>query len=155
MPVTFTPLSEPELQEVKRRALLQDGTYQFTVKQADEAMSQSGNQMIIIVVSILDAEGKERTLKDYLLFNEEMLYKTRHFCDAVGLIESYARGHFSAHEFVGRSGRCTVGIQKGRTKPDGSVYDDKNMIKDYLKRDAHAKPAVSVTAEFINDDVGF
>jgi hypothetical protein len=152
MAFTFTPLSDEEIQAVKNRSLMPNGVYPFVVKSAEHAISQSNNPMIKVTLAVMDKEGNERLIPDWLLATDTSIEKLKHFCDSIGLVETYARGSFEPHEFLNRSGRCLVGIQKGKTKDDGSIFPDKNSIKDYIKRDVRSPlPEKSE----LNDDIGF
>jgi len=44
-----------------------------------------------------------------------------------------------AHDLVGETGKCKVGLSKGRQKDDGTFYADKNDIKEYLKAEVEAE----------------
>jgi len=66
----FKHKTEEELQSM---FLLHEGTYQFVVTKAEDAMSKSNNEMIKLTLKIMDKAGREHTVYDYLL--EAMEFK--------------------------------------------------------------------------------
>jgi hypothetical protein len=63
-----------------------------------------------------------------------MIFKIKHFCEAIGLEEDYTNGALNLQKMIGRSGQLKLGIQKGKKKDDSDdFYPDKNNVKDYIK----------------------
>lgn len=143
----FTPKTEAEVQEA---GLLPAGEYSFEVLEAEDKISKSGNEMIALKLGI-EHEESLRGVFDYLLTDERMQYKLRHFADAVGVLKDYERGEMKAEDLVGLSGKCKIVIQPAK---DG--YDAKNSVRDYVKRSNGAEPE-PVTAKKTNmdDDIPF
>lgn len=148
----FQPKTE---NEVLSEGLLERGEYDYEIADATEKTSQAGNEMIELKVRVFDAEGNARVIFDYLL--EAMAYKLRHAAYAVGLGDSYETGALEAQHFIGRTGRCKVGVQKDKT----GAYPDKNIIQDYMvdpifKGVAAANVAAGSTpAATLNDEIPF
>lgn len=130
----FTPKTEKEIAE---EGLIQPGTYDFEVMFATDDISGKGNEMIILGLNVFDDSGRARSIKDYLL--ESMAYKLRHAADACDLISQYESGNLVASDFVGKTGKLKIVIQKDKA----GQYPDKNSVQDYIKRenlvDAHTK----------------
>ena len=127
----FNPLPESEVLN-----LLPVGEYEFYVKDAEDTVSQkSGAEMIKLTIAVIDKNGNERTVFDYLL--ESMMYKVKHFADAVGLEAEYEAGGYSAASCKNRSGKCKIIIDQPE---EGSPYNPKNAVKDYVKRNPDAEP---------------
>lgn len=120
MSFSFQPKTEEEVLN-----LLKPGTYDFLIKQAENAVSKKGNAMIKLYVCIFDEQRRERYVTDYLM--EAMLFKVKHFCDATGLEEKYQQGKFDAMDCINRRGKCKVRIE------ESEGFAPKNSIQDYIK----------------------
>lgn len=138
MSFSFQPKSEEEVLN-----LLKAGEYAFQVKHAENAVSKKGNQMIKLIISIWDDNGREREITDYLM--EAIAYKLRHFCDTVGLEDKYQAGQFDAADCVNRSGKCKIRIEES----DG--YPPKNAVQDYVKSDKSDQTTAQAPQE-VDDD---
>lgn len=122
----FQPKTEKEITEDN---LLQPGVYDFEIVEGNDKTSQKGNDMIELKVCVYGTDGNARYVFDYLL--ESIAYKLRHACDACGLLETYQTGDLTSQDFVGKTGKCKINIQKDKT----GQYADKNSIQDYVKRE--------------------
>src|SRR5947209_8454937 len=68
MPVNFTPHTEADARKVSTRTLLKAGWCDVArIIEAVEKLAKSGKPMIELTVSVPDAEGNERQLRDWLL----------------------------------------------------------------------------------------
>lgn len=138
----FVPKTEEEVSNFT----VPEGVYDFEIVNAIDTVSKSsGNDMIKLMINFYDNEGKLKSIDDYLL--ESMAYKLRHAAEACGLLKKYESGELEAEDFVGKTGKFKLVISKGRPKPDGGVYPDKNDVKDYIidgkaTKPVKAKPAV-------------
>lgn len=121
----FKPYSDKEISEMN---LWPKGEYDFEFGAAEEKVSSSGNDMIVVEVKLYNAEGRSRMVTDFLLPTEAMAYKLKHACEAVGLLDSYEAGTLNAVDLTGRGGRCKLGIQSDKK----GQYPDKNVINDYV-----------------------
>lgn len=131
----FQPKTEAELEaeNAARKAAYQPwpkGMYDFVVNTGEDTYSKKGNEMIKLSLNIYNADGQVRQIDDYLL--EAMEYKLRHAAEACGLLERYENGELNGFDFVGKSGKLYLDIQKGKQKDDGSFYSDRNSVQDYL-----------------------
>ena len=142
----FPPLDEREILN-----LLDVGTYEFyTFKAEDTTSKKSGRPMIKLILKVIDKNGEERTVTDYLI--DTMLYKVKHYCDSVGLEEEYKSGNLNAALCEGRSGKVKIIIDEPE---EDSAFNPKNAVKDYVK---HLKPIekpADPTGEFLNDAIPF
>jgi uncharacterized protein DUF669 len=153
MSFSFNPLTDEQISAIQNRDLLSDGVYPFTVKNAEQQHSKSGNPMLKITIGVLASENDERNIKDYLLATDQMMFKLKHFCESIGLGDKYAKGTFSETDCIGRSGKVKIGTQKGAKKEDGSgFYSDRNSVKDYVLPDSLQKPLIDPD---FNDDIKF
>jgi hypothetical protein len=145
-----TPYSEKQIAEMN---LWPKGEYPFSIVAAEQKTSKKGNEMIVLSVQIFNAEGRVRTLNDYLLDMPEMAHKLRHAAVVCGLEDKYNAGTLEPFDFVDKTGVAKVGIQKSKDEQ----YADKNVINDYLAADASKPvpvPQQSAAAE-LNDEIPF
>lgn len=148
MTFTYQPISEAEAEKARGYSLLDHGMYEFHVMKAEGRPSKTNNPMIELVLNVLDKEGKEHVIFDYLVATEKMNWKIRHFCRAVGLEKEYDEGKFNELLCAGRGGHAMISKQAGKQKPDGSFYKDKNVVDDYVV------PLVD-DKKFVDSDVPF
>lgn len=120
----FTPQTEEELEH---EMLIPAGEYDFTVADAVEKTSKSGNPMIELNL-IVFVDGHQQYVRDWLLTSLVMQkYKVRHFCASTGLLEKYDTGELNARDCISRSGQLKLGIQEGKGN-----YGPQNSVKDYI-----------------------
>lgn len=147
----FQPKQESELNEF---SLLENGIYPFQIMYAVDQISKNGNEMIKMTVKIFGNDGREHILFDYLL--EAIGYKLRHFAEHTGLLDKYNAGEFSSSDCIGKCGKADIIVQKGQLKPDGSLYQDRNSVKDYIKSDViQMKPLPKLENDFTDDQLPF
>ncbi len=120
--MNYEPKTEQQAQE---EGLMPAGVYDFEVLNADDGVSQKGNDMITVKLGVINADGQERKVTDYLL--EAMALKLRHFAYATGCGTIYESGSLTAEDIRGRTGKCKLIIQPAK---DG--YPAKNTVADYL-----------------------
>lgn len=132
----FTPKSQDtitrEERERKAKRLLPPGDYDFEVIQAEDKVSNAGNDMIKLTLRVFAPDGTTVLVDDYLM--EKMAYKLRHFADGTGLTARYDSGEMVAFDCVGASGKVTL---KHETS---EKYDPKCVVKDYVVGDKSEKP---------------
>lgn len=155
----FDSKTDEQIQAMKESTLLEAGEYSFEVRAVTQTVSKSGNQMLEVLLGITDKNGEVRTIKDYLMAIDSMIFKLKHFCEAIGLSEEYKAGNLDVMKCFDRTGRCKVNVQKGKLKSDGSgYYDDKNGILDYIKSDGtqnHVPDAGKKVDPNLSDDIPF
>lgn len=123
----FQPKSE---QEIVEENLWPAGEYDYEIVAAYDKTSKSGNEMIELKVVIYNDQGKSQHISDYLL--EGVPLKLRNAAYANGLGADYESGELRSRDFEDKTGVCRVGIQKDKA----GQYPDKNVIYDYLMKDA-------------------
>jgi len=134
MKTTFR--SESDAIRVSRRGLLSAGWHDAPIIEAIEKASKRGTDMIELTITIADAEGNQRTLRDWLTDTALGAAKLRHACEAVGALTRYESGAIGQADFPGHDVRVKIGIEKKRG------YPDRNVIEDY----AAASAAVDLRA---------
>lgn len=142
-----TPISEAD---ANAAGLWKRGLVDFEVTDAKEKLSKAGNDMIELLVKVYNAEGKSRTLFDYLVSSEATAYKVRHFAAATGMLPQYEKGELRALDCVGKTGRCQMGIDKGK-----NGYPDRNNISDYAVKVGGEPLIASMSTEELDDDIPF
>ena len=137
----FLGKTEAELQEIKAKRLLLDGEYDLEIVEwvdsdalGNPLKSKSGNQQVKVVFQTWDAQGQVYKITDYLTAVESMEYKNRHFCMAAGQLEKYeAKQPIKGIDVLGKLVKAKIGRQDGKQKDDGTFFDPKNVVKDYVK----------------------
>lgn len=115
----------------KESHLLKEGEYDFEVIKSENATSRAGNEMIKLSLLVNDNNGKSYYVYDYLL--SSLFFKLKHFCESVGLNKKLETGELDSIDCYRRNGKAKIGIKKGDKKEDGTFYNDKNYVVDYLK----------------------
>lgn len=172
MSFNYDVMTEEEAQKAREFQRLPDGIYDFAVIEHKFQYSQSGNPMIALKIRIVH-EGEEYNVFDNLIGIKSMSWKTKHFCESVGLEREYAAGTFNEHLCANRRGICSIGNVEARPKNNGTneMYKAKNEVLDYLQnKDMQQKanpfapaPAKAAAAPmpapapepFLNDDIPF
>lgn len=156
MSFSFAPKNDEEIHAIQNQGLLPEGVYPFQVKAVEQLVSKTGNSMLKIRLSVLEKDGSSRTIFDYLVATDQMIFKLKHFCEAIGLEDKYSKGCFEPQDCLERSGSAFISVQKGSAKPDGSGnYPDKNQVKDYVKANEVAKPKAAAVDKDFDDDIKF
>ena len=125
----FCPKSK---EEIDAMGLLKPGIYSFTVLNAREKVSKSGNDMIELTLEAYDREGKSVHIFDYLL--EANIQKLFAFCSATGLEQKYHQGNLTSQDCIDKNAYIEVDLQKGKENPQGGTYPDKNNVKKYMAK---------------------
>lgn len=127
----FTPKTE---EEISAFDVWPAGDYDFTVIEAQDTVSKSGNEMIKLKLQVMKPSGETAVVFDYLL--EAMDFKIRHFCSTAGMMAEYDSGTFNAGSCNQRSGKVTLKVE-----PEANGWPAKNSVKDYAKRDDQQAPS--------------
>lgn len=137
----FQPKTEKQIAEEN---LWPAGEYSFECYEAEDKVSKSGNDMIVLKLKVFNDDGAFIYVNDYLL--ESMAYKLRHAAVACNALAAYEAGHLSSHDFQGQAGRVKLKVQKSKDPQ----YADKNVISDYVvKKDGEtdtSAPAIPASA---------
>jgi len=153
------PISREQSDEPRGYPLLDEGVYKFVVAKANFRNSAKGNKMIELQLCVYDNNDKAYIVFDYLIAQENMRWKTRHFCDAVGLDKQYEAKEFNEYMCPGREGYVELKIQPAK---DG--YAAKNAVLDYCMTDkglvkSDLAPPNNTTPKatngFVDDDILF
>lgn len=132
--MNFAPKSEKEINEEN---LIPAGTYPFETMEAEAKKSKAGNDMIELTQRVFLPDGRERSVKDWLLASPA--YKLFHYCSYSGLATQYEQGTLTSADCIGRTGYLKVIIQADKL----GQYPDRNSVRDYVRPDM--KPAALST----------
>ena len=105
-------------------ACLPEDSYQATLKTAEETISKSNKDMLVISFDVYAPQGVFH-LKEYIV--KESLWKLKRIAQAVGAEASFAKGEFFAADYVGRNLTLDLIVEES---PD---FGDQNRIKAYRK----------------------
>jgi hypothetical protein len=117
--------------------LLPAGWHDARITEAIEKPSKRGNDMIELTIIVPDADGNERTLRDWLTDSTLGAAKLRHCCQAIPgdlALAKYETGLLTAEVFPGHDVRVKISIEKRRGYPDA------NRIEDYAATAARVVP---------------
>lgn len=103
--------------------------------------------MLKVRIAVVATPEDVRTIYDYLLSTDKMIYKLKHFCESIALGEQYKKGLLNFGDCIGRSGQVRIGIQPGKAKEGGGFWPDKNTVEDYEVIETFAEP--------FNDEIKF
>lgn len=128
---SYTAYSDEDLSKLS--GLMPNGTYDFVVTSAVAKISKNGNPMIEVNLTVYDKENIPHSIKDYLVSSSNMAWKLKRFCEAIGALDVYLRGEFNELHCINKKGVAKIIIAKGEPKEDGSFYNDRNTVKEYIK----------------------
>jgi hypothetical protein len=120
----LTPRSEADAVKAARRSLLKPGWHDARITEAVEKPSKAGNDMIEVTSVVLDADGNERTLRDWLTDTTFGALKLRHAAEAVGALAQYEAGEIGQADFPGHDVSVKISVEKRRGYPDSNKIDD-------------------------------
>lgn len=118
-------------QQMREDALLKDGRYKYTVLDAREKVSSTGNNMINLKLS-LEVNGRRVVFFDSLIFTPKMFWKVEHFCKASGMPEKIDEGSLTPNDCFAKEGYVDI-IRKA----DNQTGELTNQVKDYIKPEEH------------------
>lgn len=156
----YTPRAEEEIQKMrnqeKKFELLVKGLYPLEVVNQKLGVSKSGNTVIYLQLKH-ESNGKKYMVFDNLVATENMLWKTKHFCDSGGLQKEYEAKLFNNVLCDGRVVWAQVDIQEAGNDKNGKWWDAKNIVTDYViapssNNVAQMKPLTTPTPNQVADD---
>lgn len=141
-------------EEIAKSGLLEPGVYDFTIVEAKETVSGSGNDMFALKLNVFDKEGKTVSLLDWVL--PSFPKKFKHLHDALGLLEIYAKKDTKPDDLVGKSGKLMLKIGEPYTDKNGMERVN-NSVEDYVKRDSTEayKAAIAPKEDLDGDAIPF
>src|ERR1017187_4723079 len=119
----FQPLTD---QQIKELNMVDPGIYKFQVLRCDQKTSRNGQEYFNFKMRLYIG-SKEAIIYDMLFFEGKMIFKTKHFCEAVGLEKQYLAGKLMPYECEGKEG--SLQIIQSINKQSGEL---ESRVKDYL-----------------------
>ncbi len=156
----YNVLTEEQAQRA-RFGLLPDGEYNAFVTQAVGKPSGKGNAMVELTLQI-NHEGVSYDVKDFLLFTDNMIWKTKHFCESAGLVQEFIAKKFRPEMAPRKNVRVIIKTQAGKEIPldklngkaPGTKYFDKNSVEDYLSTKLDLDMSIPANDDLpFNDDI--
>ncbi len=105
--------------------LLDPGTYELVVREAEERVSSKGNPMIALELEPPEHPGV--LIREYLVATQAAMFRIRNFCEAAGLMDKFNAGRLTEDDCRNVRVRARVMIE------EGGEYPDKNRVEEYLK----------------------
>jgi hypothetical protein len=127
----------------KRYHLLPDGEYDAVIATSEDKVSaNSGNPMMDMTLDVYDLQGVPHTVRDFLVFTENMMWKVIYCADSAGLLKEYEEKKFCSELVKGKTVRVKITTEVGgeipqdklKGKSPGSRYPDKNKVAYYIKK---------------------
>ena len=144
----FTSMTE---EQIAASGLLPEGVYDFTIVEAIEKTSNSGNDMFQLKLNVFDPNnGNPIVVMDWIL--PSFPKKFKHIHDACGLLKQYQDGNVTTFDLEGKSGKLLLGIGKPYTDKNG-LERVNNSVVDYVKRDNMIQQPLDKTLD--NDEIPF
>lgn len=165
MSFNYQPMTEQEALN-ERFQLLKDGIYDAVITKSEDRQSSSGNPMMDMTVSVYDDNGKEHSVRDFLVFMPVMMWKVINCAKSAWVLKEYEAGEFCSQVVIRKRVKVKIVTEPGKEipvdklngKPRGSLYPDKNKIEDYISDDDEAAlnhDNTNAMNNDLNDDVPF
>lgn len=163
----YDPMSRDDAMS-ERYNILPDGKYNAKILSCiDRISSTSGNPMFEVNLEVTEYRtNKKSTIKDFLLFTKNMMWKTINCCEACNIMAAYADKSLEPRMLEGKRILVEIGKQEGQVIPVdklngkayGTRYPTKNIINDYVV-DGESKGTLESLLEKekdnLNDDIPF
>ena len=125
--------------ESKKYRILKEGFAWFDISEASDTDHRTGNQLVTkkgdpmlkLKISVVDKEGMEETIYDYLFTSNMGKVLQLQACLGVGAL--FSEGRWNKFLLQYKSGICTVKTQFAEA---GSQWDDRSVIGSYMSKDA-------------------
>jgi hypothetical protein len=148
MALRYTRITEEQDQ---LRNILPKGEYAFVVKSIIEKKTKSGSyDMLEVELGALSEEGREVTIKDWIVLMEEMGWKLRHFAATCGILDRYDDEILEAKDFLGKNGVVKLSIAE--YEKDGEMRKI-NRVADYVKPGKASPASQAAPNDFVDDDI--
>lgn len=137
--------------DAKASGTLVAGTYDFEIIKADEKISEKGNAMFELNLSVYGTDGEPRSVRDWIL--PKMPKKFKHCLDACGLTDKYEKGEVTAEDFLSKTGKLEI-KQKEYINKDGLKMMT-NYVEDYVKRVVGQEIRTAIAPTKLDDEIPF
>lgn len=134
--------------ELEETTPMQPGIMNYEIVEAKERQSKSGNDMIELGIKIMDDDGRNLTIKDFLVGTTSSLWKIHQFCQSNNL--DFNGGVLNPNDIVGQTGQCETTQE--------TIEDGRQMlkIKKYIRQDKQQSLSSPAQEEVpFDDDIPF
>jgi len=91
--------------DAKDRAIPREGQFSFTVTNAEDKYSTTGNEMIALELEI-SIDGMPMSVFDNLVNTPKSLYNVKQFARSIGRLDEFNNGEFDANVAMGMIGKA-------------------------------------------------
>lgn len=127
--ISFTPKNRETLEKEMSESFLTPGFAKFKVMEVEEGVSKAGNDCIKLTLKVVDREGNNGTVRDWLTFTSAFsLEKVLSFCETLCIEDLYHQGKLDALNLMNKVGFCEL-FEK-EDKVNNKKYIN---IKEYIK----------------------
>lgn len=134
-------------QEDQMRHLLEKGEYPFHVKSIKEGKTKNNKyDMLTLDIAVMDINGREITVKDWVVLMDEMAWKLRHLAATCDVLNLYDDNLLQSKDFLGKNGVVKLGIREYENEEHEKRLV--NYVIDYIKPDCAKK-----SDSFLDDDI--
>lgn len=140
--------------EDQMRFLFDKGEYPFSVTKIERKPTQKGDcEMLAIELTVMNDQGRELKVKDWIRFDEDWAWKFRHFAYTCGLGDKYEDDTIDTDDFKNKNGVVKLGHRENEY--NGEIRMQNNVV-DYIKPGAEkAKKPVNDFVDSNFEDVKF
>lgn len=122
-----------DFSQVKGLEPVPEGWYDLTITQAEEKLSQGGNEVINLTCKIDGGEYDGRVIFDMLVFSEKTLWRVKRALQAINpkAFGEKFKGEIDTEDLVGQTFKAFVLVEVStQVDPEtGEPYPDRNRIK--------------------------
>lgn len=154
-----------------RNTIIQPGRYRAEVFFCKEKTSAKGASMLSVGLGLDMGSLPNVKIFDNLVSHSSMLWKIKHFCEAIGCPEAASIGRLDAEDALGKWVEIEVGIEDERDNGKGGKWPKRNVVTNYFTKnpylgnkdfnkqvdnnDFNAQEAPVDEGAFNNDDIPF
>lgn len=123
-----------------------EGEYECVIETVEEGTSGKGLPMLTVGLKCWNAEGKTRTVKEYIV-NPSYLWPLKSMAKALGKVEEFEADKFHPGNYIGSNMMVSLRVE------ESDKYGDQNKCNGYKALDrAPTAKAAPKTAVKIPDD---
>ena len=144
----------PELTSEAKSVKIEAGESHYKVTNVEQRVSQAGNPMIALTLSITDKNDNQCVSFDNLVFTKKAIWKLSQFCKSCGREGLYKQDNLDPNDLLGASGMC---LTKYEPNKDGKEFIrvGEYLHKDYGNNLKDEKQELNVDNVNFDDDVPF
>jgi hypothetical protein len=106
MPVVKYPYKDPK--EMTDFRVINEGPGFFKILSFEDKVSSNGNDMIVMLCKLRDAQGNTTLCNHNIMINEWLAENMWRICSAVGKPEAYSEQGTNTEDLLGSAGSCKI-----------------------------------------------